>query len=74
MNSISISKFKLLSTAQIKELAPVEITADGDVIGVFSVNGEKADTSQIPTKCPNCKMVYKVSAPDNVPFFFSLQR
>ena len=72
MKQLSISELKQLKVHELKELLPVEVTADGFVIGVFA----KPDValSQVKTKCPNCKMVYNIEKPDGAPYFFSVNR
>jgi len=77
MRQVSISELKLLKTGEIKRSMPLEITSDGEVIAVLSVSNQveevKEPEQDIFTKCPNCKMVYKVIPPDNLPSFFSCQ-
>jgi hypothetical protein len=77
MKQITISELKRLKAEEIKTALPFEIVSDGEVIADVKMPGESVkqeDNSQIPTKCPNCKMVYNVTKPDNQPIFMSMQK
>jgi len=79
MNKISITELKLFKTTELQASLPFEVTSDGIVIATVSSGLEKVveiketkDTDRA-TKCPNCKFVYNVTPPDNLPNFFSIQ-
>ena len=68
MNQIAIGKLKTMPVSAIRASMPVEITADGAVIGILQ---EKFTPRKAKTKCPNCKLVYDYTEPDGKPGFFS---
>jgi len=79
VNQISLTAFKKMTSKQIVERMPFEVTADGDEICIV---GEAPPTTavnddlygKLPTKCPNCGMVYNVQKPDNKPGYFANSR
>ena len=82
MNHLTVSNFKLMKVAEIREQVPFELTADGTVIAVVeSPNMHPIDipapAPPVPKtqrlKCPNCKGVYDFAADDGKPYFFTLK-
>ncbi len=68
---MSLTEFKKLTAAQVKKNLPIDVTADGEIIGVFDVPG-KGMVGTL-TKCPNCKMEFTVAPSDNQAFFFTIK-
>ena len=67
LNQVSVTKFKTLKVEDIKPLLPLEITADGEVIGVISGKEIKGEV-----QCPNCKMKFNAENQREIlPFFLS---
>ncbi len=80
MKQITITEMKKMKVPEFTAALPVEIMADGAVIGVLYQAGmlppspaPAEDISKFTTKCPNCKLVYQAEKPDNKPFFLSMQ-
>ena len=68
MNQVSVSNLKQMKVYDLKEKMPFEITADGEVIGVV-----QSETKKIQNKCPNCKLVFDYTEPDNKPPYFTIR-
>ncbi len=77
MFQMSISEFKKLTAAEIKNKLPIALTTDGLSLGV--VLRENPPALAAPgktmtgtlTKCPNCKMEFTVKPSDGRPFYFT---
>jgi hypothetical protein len=76
MKQITISQEKKMTTKERLKAMPYEVTADGQVIGVFQKQATII-ANEGPsglTQCPNCKLKYKLPGKDKTPNPFSLQR
>ena len=74
VNQITISKLKQISTRELSDLMPVEISSDGTIIGVVV---DKIIPSEVTTtvQCPNCKLVFEAKTNTDIkPFYFTMQR
>ena len=71
MKQVTITELKKMSVAQLKEAMPIEVMADGTVIGVVNSPGAPAVSGKVT--CPNCKFVIEVQPKDTAPSFFSVQ-
>ncbi len=72
MSVTELKKFiRLSSAAEIKAALPVDITSDGEVIAVLTPPGKSMIGTL--TKCPNCKLEFKVAPSDGKPFFFTMR-
>ncbi len=72
---VSLTEFKKLirisSTVEIKAAIPIDITADGELVAVLVAPGKSLVGTL--TKCPNCKLEFKVTPSDGKPFFFTMR-
>ncbi len=73
MNQVSFTDFKKMRIEEIARQIPLEITYNGEVIGVLGKKASVINLKALKTKCPNCKMEYHVTLPDGKPPFFTIK-
>ncbi len=78
MTKVSLTDFKKLKIDELKSGLPLEITFNGDTIGVLTkvsapLHSDESERANLKTQCPNCKMVYTVTPPDGKPPYFTIR-
>jgi len=68
MKTQTITGLKSMRVEDIRGYLPFELTADGEVIAVLE---EKYEPKSVRTQCPNCKLIYNYTEPDEKPPFFT---